>query len=174
MRCLASASSTAYASRCQPCFLILLYRSIMLDFQADAHAHVSHDLQDDRQQQLGKWRGTISEDRFRPSSPSPSYPSYAASRSSQTTSSHSAESSNYARAPPPPPLTRPLSRGSSPQSSSSPDPGDLSQNDHLQHYAACLPACLPACLIESVCECHDIEQNHYWKHTGTHFVLLCT
>ena len=123
---------------CKPCFLTLLYRSIMLDFQADAHGHVSHGLQDDRQQQLGKWRGTISGDRSRPSSPSPSYASYAATRSSQVTSNYSAASNTYPRAPPSPPQTRPLSRGSSPPSSSSPDPGDLSQNDHLLHYAACL------------------------------------
>lgn len=83
-----------------------------------ANGHVSHDLQDDRQQQLGKWRGTMSEDRSRTSSPSPSYAFYAATRSSQVTSSYAAASSNYTQAPPPPAVTRPLSRGSSPPSSS--------------------------------------------------------
>ncbi|DBB10492.1 hypothetical protein WJX82_004355 [Trebouxia sp. C0006] len=102
--------------------------------QADAQGHLSHDLQDDRQQQLGKWRGTISEDRSRPSSPSPSYASYAATRGGRATSSYAAASSNYTQAPAPPPLTRPLSRGSSPPSSSSPDPDAIGPAVSLEGY----------------------------------------
>ncbi|DBA76924.1 hypothetical protein WJX77_000140 [Trebouxia sp. C0004] len=99
-----------------------------------ANGHVSHDLQDERQQQLGKWRGTISDDRHRPSSPSPSYAAYAATRSGQITSSNAAASSNYARAPPPPTLTRPLSRGSSPPSSSYPNQDAVGPAVSLEGY----------------------------------------
>ncbi|KAA6420009.1 MAG: hypothetical protein FRX49_10031 [Trebouxia sp. A1-2] len=99
-----------------------------------ANGHVNHDLQDDRQQQLGKWRGTISEDRSRPTSPSPSYASYAATRSSQATGNFAAASSSYPRAAPPPPLARPLNRGSSPPSSSSPNQDAIGPAVSLEGY----------------------------------------
>lgn len=73
---------------------------------------LSHDLQDERQEQMGKWRGTIADDRTRSSLPS--YASYSAAKGSPVTSSNPLPPSSYVRPPSPLPLVRPRSRGATP------------------------------------------------------------
>lgn len=86
---------------------------------------LSHDLQDERQEQMGKWRGTIADDRTRSSLPS--YASYSAAKGSPVTSSNPLPPSSYVRPPSPLPLVRPRSRGATPPQtpSSALDPGNI-------------------------------------------------
>ena len=80
-----------------------LARCSFASMQAEAGKRADRLLHDDREEQLGMWRGTISDDRTRSSSPSPSYAPHPATRGT-----YSSVPRDYGRpAPPPSPLVRP-------------------------------------------------------------------